>query len=376
MMQITKFLKVIGLIIVGIIFFAAVAITLFVNLSPQFGRGLSSDQKIEYASTGRFKKDEFLNDLPTVMDINYWKLIREVMASAPDRQPGKNVEVEQLDSLEIVNRAAEVTQLTWFGHSAFLLELDGKKILLDPMFGVSPSPHPWLGPKRYSKDLPIEIEQLPYIDAIILSHDHYDHLDYGSMQKLKDKVGAFYMPLGVGNHLLEWGVPGEKINELNWWETTMFGEIELVCTPARHFSGRGFFDRATTLWGSWVIKGKREKIFFSGDSGYGPHFKEIGAQYGPFDLSLMECGQYNEDWRLFHMMPEETVQAALDLDSKLMLPIHWGAFTLAFHDWTDPAERVTKTAAELNMPISTPKIGEPVIVGATEYPQERWWTKY
>ena len=163
---------------------------------------------------------------------------------------------------------------------------------------------------------------------------------------------------------------------MNWWESIDIDSINLICTPARHFSGRGLFDRATTLWCSWVIKGIKNNIYFSGDSGYDTHFKEIGDKYGPFDISLMECGQYNEDWKLLHMMPEETVQASIDLKSKLTLPIHWGGFTLAFHDWTDPIERILNKASELNMPVTTPKIGEPVTIGITTFPTEKWWTYY
>jgi L-ascorbate metabolism protein UlaG (beta-lactamase superfamily) len=295
---------------------------------------------------------------------------------APNRKPKKNIEVEKIDSLSILEHADSISKLTWLGHSAFLLEMDGKKILIDPMLGETPSPHPLRGRNRYSKELPIEIEKLPFIDAIIFSHDHYDHLDYGSIKKLKEKVGQYFVPLGLGNHLVEWGVDKEKIHELNWWDTIDFDGIELVSCPARHFSGRGLFDRETTLWCSWVIKGKKHNIYFSGDSGYDTHFKEIGEKYGPFDISLIECGQYNEDWHAIHMMPEETAQAAVDLKSDLFLPIHWGAFTLAFHDWTDPIERVTKKAKELNMPITTPKIGESVIIGNAMFPEEKWWMNY
>jgi L-ascorbate metabolism protein UlaG (beta-lactamase superfamily) len=294
----------------------------------------------------------------------------------PTRRPSKNIEVEKLDSLEIVNRNPKVTQLTWFGHSTFLLEMEGKTILIDPMFGQVAAPHPMLGANRYSEDLPIKIEQLPYIDFVILSHDHYDHLDYKSIKKLKGKVGAYYTPLGVGNHLASWGISAEKINELNWWDTVNVGDINLVCTPARHFSGRGIANKESTLWASWVIKGEKESVFFSGDSGYGEHFKEIGDKYGPFDIALMECGQYNKSWSAIHMMPEETAQAAVDSKSKLVLPIHWGGFRLAMHSWSDPVERITVAAANLNIPVTTPRIGESLVVGDSIYPQEKWWEEY
>ncbi len=371
-----KAIKMIGFSIVTIIALIAIITALFLNLSPQFGQEATKEQKLEYAKSGHYQKGKFTNQSPSPMHVNYWKLIKKFLKESPNRNPAKDIKVVKIDSTIIENHSDGITQLTWLGHSAFLLEMDGKKILLDPMLGETPAPHPFLGPKRYSKELPIEVEKLPFIDAIILSHDHYDHLDYESIQKLKGKVGQYFTALGVGNHLIEWGVAKEKINELNWWDSIEFDSIKLVCTPARHFSGRGIFDRATTLWCSWVIKGKKDNIFFSGDSGYDTHFKDIGEKFGPFDISLMECGQYNIDWKLLHMMPEEAVQASIDLRSKLILPIHWGAFTLAFHDWTDPVERILSKAYELNLPVTTPKIGEPVVVGATNFPTEKWWPKY
>jgi L-ascorbate metabolism protein UlaG (beta-lactamase superfamily) len=371
-----KILKMIGIAIASIIALIIIIAALFINLSPQFGREATKAQKQNYLKSVNYKDGKFTNLSITKMDLHYWALIKEMLAGSVNRSPKSNIIVDKVDSTTIANHLAEITQLTWFGHSAFLLEIDGKKILLDPMLGESPAPHPLLGTKRYSDELPIAIEKLPFIDAVIFSHDHYDHLDYGSIQKLKGKVGQFYVPLGVGNHLLEWGVPKEKIHELNWWDSMEIDGIKLVCTPARHFSGRGLFNRETTLWSSWVISGSNDNIYFSGDSGYDSHFKEIGEKYGPFDITLMECGQYHTNWKEYHMMPEETAQAAVDLQSRLLLPIHWGAFTLALHDWTDPIERVTKKAQELGMPVTTPKIGEPVIIGDSNFPKLKWWEDY
>jgi L-ascorbate metabolism protein UlaG (beta-lactamase superfamily) len=310
------------------------------------------------------------------MDVKLGKALSEYTKKAPNRNPRKNIEVDKIKDDFFENYNDTTTRITWFGHSAFLMEIDGKKLLLDPMLGKAAAPHPMLGPNRYSEELPLKIEDMPEIDAVIFSHDHYDHLDYTSVKELKDKVGVFYTPLGVGAHLQAWGVPGEKIIELDWWDKTEFEGLELICTPARHFSGRGLFDRATTLWASWIIRGERHKVYFSGDSGYGKHFKEIGEKYGPFDISLMECGQYNEDWKYIHMMPEETVMGSIDLKSKLVLPIHWGAFTLAFHDWTDPVVRARKKAQELDFPIATPRIGQALILGDTGIPNEQWWLEY
>ena len=364
----------IGISIIVIMSLMVIIVSFFLIFSPQFGKAQSKEQKIEYEKLKNFENGKFINTNPTEMDIHYWALIKEILKSSNTRRPAMNIDVEKIDSIAIEN--TNITQLTWFGHSTFLLEIDGKKILIDPMFSEKPSPVSFIGTKRYSKKLSIEIEKLPFIDAVIITHDHYDHLDYTSIKKLKGKVGKYFMPLGIANHLIMWGVEKEKIKELNWWGSVEFDSIKLICTPARHFSGRGLFDRSNTLWCSWVIQGEKVNVFFSGDTGYDTHFKEIGEKYGPFDISLMECGQYHKDWKLFHMMPEETVQASIDLKSKLSMPIHWGAFTLAFHDWTDPIERALKKANELNMPVTTPRIGEPVIIGDAIFPTEKWWTQY
>ncbi|MBC8214987.1 MAG: MBL fold metallo-hydrolase [Candidatus Marinimicrobia bacterium] len=362
----------ITLIIGLIVIFGA----LFMSCNPQFGKHATKKQIEEYAKLEYFKNGKFINLNPSPMDINYWKMIKEWTKNAPNRNPSNDIIVEKIDSTTIENHNADITQLTWFGHSTFLLEIDGKKILIDPMLSKTLSPISFLGAKRYSNNIPIEAENLPFIDAVILSHDHYDHLDYKTIKQIKNKVGEFYAPLGVGNHLKSWGVNEENITELNWWESVEFDSISFVCTPARHFSGRGLFDRASTLWCSWVIKGSKDNIYFSGDSGYDTHFKKIGEKYGPFDISLLECGQYNEDWKLLHMMPEETALAAIDLKSKLAMPIHWGAFTIALHDWNEPVERMLKKANELNLSVTTPKIGESVILGKDTFPTEKWWKNY
>ena len=371
-----RILKMIGLWLLGIIFLGILGVVLFMTLSPQFGGSLSKEQKAAFGQLQNFKNGKFQNLQASPMDMNFRKVFKEMMNKSPNRSPNENIAIQKVDSVSITSLSAETTRLIWFGHSTFLLEMDGEKILIDPMLSRSPSPVSFAGSKRFSDEIPIEVAKLPFIDAVILSHDHYDHLDYKTIKQLKNKVGQFYAPLGVGNHLRSWGVDTSIIHEVNWGDSIQHEHIHLVCAPARHFSGRGLFDRAKTLWCSWIIQGKKHNIFFSGDSGYGSHFKQIGAQYGPFDISLLECGQYNENWKHLHMMPEGTAQAAVDLKSKLMMPIHWGAFTLAFHDWTDPAERAVAKAKELNMPITTPKIGEPVVVGEKYFPNEKWWTNY
>lgn len=375
MNKIKKILKMIGLVIGGILLLILIAGTLFINLNPAFGGKPTEAQKQMYKESGLYRAGKFKNQIPTSLDMGLGELagtIIEFIKGGPDRQPSGDIPVRKLDSLNIINQAGKDTRLTWFGHSAFLLEIDSMNILIDPMFGPSPAPHPWLGPKRFYSEFPIEIDNLPEIDAVLISHDHYDHLDYGSILKLKDKVGTFYVPLGVGPHLKEWGVDENKINELSWGEEINHESLKLICAPARHFSGRGILDRNSTLWSSWIIHGS-SKIYFSGDSGYGPHFKEIGELYGPFDFAMLECGQYNRRWETIHMMPEQTVQAAIDLNAEAMMPIHWGAFTLALHSWIDPVERVTAKADEMGVKVATPIIGESIVLNGKELPNKRWW---
>jgi L-ascorbate metabolism protein UlaG (beta-lactamase superfamily) len=306
------------------------------------------------------------------MGITYmFTIIKDLIKGNPKRKPKGPIPIEFLDN-DTLNDNQE-TRVVWFGHSTLLVEIEGKRLLLDPNFANSPSPFPLIGGKRFSKVLPIEPERLPPIDVVILSHDHYDHLDYRSIMQIKDTTSLFCVPLRVGNRLKRWGISKEKIKEFDWWNELDFAGVTLACTPSRHFSGRGLFDRNKTLWCSWAILGRQTRIFFSGDGGYGSHFAEIGEKYGPFDLTLMECGQYDKRWSDIHMMPEQTVQAHLDVKGNRMIPIHWAAFSLAFHDWTEPIERITKAARERNVDVLTPKIGEFVNIRSAEYPKSNWW---
>ncbi len=363
-------------IILSLIILLIIIGVLFINLSPQFG-GLASKQQQELFSKSKHYKDgKFLNNGGVKMEMSLkdsFKAMWILFKSNSKAEPNKNIAVQKVDSISIANYNSK-TRFIWFGHSTFLLQIKGKNLLIDPMFGDVPAPNPLLGNKRFSNELPIEIEKLPSIDAVLITHDHYDHLDYESIQKLKGKVKLFFTPLGIGIHLLKWGVEKERIIELDWWQEIKFDDLTIRCTPAQHFSGRGISDREKTLWCSWIIQSADENLFFSGDSGYASHFKEIGEQYGPFDFAFMECGQYNNLWPLVHMFPEETAQAGLDIKAKKMMPIHWGAFKLASHSWTEPVERISKKAKELNVDLVIPKIGEIIEIGLNDseeiYP---WW---
>lgn len=359
-------------IIIAII---TLVVILFVNLNPQFGGKTSAEKKIVFEKSNNYKDGNFINTNEVSLEMSMKDMGKTLLAyfkSQPNTVPDEVVSVEKIDSLNIASYN-DKTRLIWFGHSTFLLQIEDKTILIDPMFGNVPAPHPILGSKRFSKELPIEVEKLPEIDAVLISHDHYDHLDYESIKALKKKVNVFYTPLGVGNHLEAWGVQKDKIIELDWWQEVELEELQLICTPAQHFSGRGLTDRTKTLWSSWIIKSETENIFFSGDSGYAEHFKEIGAKFGPFDFAMIECGQYNEKWPDIHMFPEESVQAGIDLKAKTIMPIHWGAFKLAMHTWIDPVERFSIKAKALNIPIRTPSIGEVIFINDNSINSEIWW---
>ncbi|TRZ40274.1 hypothetical protein CEQ21_04880 [Niallia circulans] len=323
-----------------------------------------------------FSKGKFKYPNETPIDYSFKALLPvmlDYIKGNPNKRPTETLRVQQISTLTSKSNKASVT---WLGHSTSIIQLDGKLLLLDPNFEAYSSPFK-LGGKRYSKELPIEVHNLPELDAVLISHDHYDHLDSKTIKKLTNKVKMFLVPLGIGSHLQRWGIKAEQIIELDWWEEAEFFGLTFRCTPAKHSSGRGMFDHNATLWCSWIIEGKDEKIFFGGDSGYGPHFKEIGDKYGPFDVTLLEAGQYdNSGWWPLHMLPEETVQAHIELQGKTLLPIHWGAFTLAIHDWDEPIERVLKAAVERNVIVAAPRIGENVDIGSTQGPVFPWWRIY
>lgn len=288
-----------------------------------------------------------------------------------NRRPAKNLEVIDISRNDVA--ISINSRLLWFGHSSFLLQLNGKNIFIDPMLTAVAAPHPWLGANRFNAQSPLDFDEIPDLDAIIISHDHYDHLDHESILQLKDRTTHFYVPLGVGVHLESWGINSDRITELDWWQETSLDDIQLVCTPLQHFSGRKLRNGQSTLWSSWVIKTDSESLFFSGDSGYADHFKEIGEKYGPFDLALMECGQYDQRWSDIHMLPEQTAQAGVDVKADVIMPIHWGSFKLALHSWKDPIQRVTRQANTLNLPVITPQIGEWIPLINTDNKQYNKW---
>jgi L-ascorbate metabolism protein UlaG (beta-lactamase superfamily) len=285
--------------------------------------------------------------------------------------PVDPIPVRRLDraALEALDPAA--THIIRLGHSSHLLKLRGRYWLIDPVFGERASPVSFAGPKRFHVP-PITLQELPAIDGLILSHDHYDHLDVPTIEALTKRVEHYYVPLGVGARLQDMGVAPERITEFDWWQAQSVGAVTLTATPAQHFSGRTLWDRNRTLWASWVITSGDARIFFSGDTGYFDGFKLIGERFGGFDIALLESGAYDSHWPSVHLTPEETVQAFVDLRARLLFLVHNSTFDLAFHPWREPMERVAALAEQQGLPLATPQIGEVLTLGR---PREnrQWW---
>ena len=341
-------------------------------LQASFGK-LPKDARLERAKQSpNYRDNRFQNRIETqtlAEGVSYFGMMIDFFGKGVNREPADTIPSIKSD---LKTDFAENPTIIWFGHSSFLIKINGKNILVDPVLSERASPVQYAGAKSYPGTMIYTADDFPEIDLLVISHDHYDHLDYNTVLSLKKKVNLFCVPLGVSEHLLHWGIDSNRIEEFDWWDSKqLLPGVELIATPARHFSGRGF-TRDKTLWASYVLKTADHRIFIGGDSGYDDVFKIIGEKYGPFDIAMLECGQYDPQWPYIHMMPEETVQASVDLRAKVLLPVHWGKFTLALHPWNDPIKRASIHAATLDVAITTPVIGEPVVLDGA-LPKEAWW---
>ena len=343
---------------------------------PELGTAPSGEHIKKIAESPNYDKktERFVNRNQVEYDkamqgFDYSAMLKKQVFGKEVRAPSEQLPQEKPD----LERFLASSSLTyhWLGHSTILLRLDQKTLLIDPVF-TNAAPIPWAVKRFQAPVLPLN--ELPTIDLILISHDHYDHLDRESILHFVDTETKFIVPLGLSSHLIGWGISEDRITELDWWDEFSFAELQIACTPSQHFSGRLGPRGNTTLWASWVVVGVEERFYFSGDSGYDAHFQAIGDKYGPFDVAFIESGQYNPIWPMTHMFPEESVQASSDLSAKKVQPIHWGMFVLSTHDWFDPVSRMLEGSKEKNFKLMTPIIGEEVIVEEDQtFPL--WWTK-
>ena len=316
----------------------------------------------------QFRQGRFFNTYnPETPNQGPMPTLMQFMMGGEGRKPKGRLPV--LDPRHNWTKApASGLRVTWLGHSSTLVEIDGHRILTDPVWGSRVSPIPGIGPKRFQPP-PVKLADLPKLDAVLLSHDHYDHLDYPSVRALAKMGARFVTSLGVGLHLEAWGIPPEHIVELDWWEKTKVGGLEITAAPAHHFSGRALHDRNATLWSSFVLCGDRHAVYFSGDQGLSSAFLDVGARLGPFDLAMIEVGAFHPAWGTVHLGPDNALTAWKYLGSGKLLPIHWGMFSLAMHPWEEPAEVLLSKASDGLM---MPKLGES-IEPAQAGPAQAWW---
>jgi L-ascorbate metabolism protein UlaG (beta-lactamase superfamily) len=350
--------------------------TFVTMIKKQFGGKITQQWKQHYGASPNWKDGVFQNLEQTQTVIDWRKIpgiVYRQLKGHKQGYPAQELPVVAFNSNDFFKDNGQ-SKFIWYGHSVVLMRLANKTILIDPMLGDDASPVAPTKIKRFSTDTLNIIDTLPEIDLILLTHDHYDHLDYASIQKLKSKTKKYGVALGLKRHLISWGIEADRITEFDWWQDEVFDGIKITYTPTRHFSGRGLSSIARCLWGGWALKTEKENIWFSGDGGYGKHFNEIGKRLGPFDFAWMECGQYCVDWHQIHMFPEESVQAAMDAGVKVAMPVHWAGFNLSYqHAWYEPADAFVHHAQLQSLPCITPEPGKIFQVNSATV---EWWKKH
>ena len=366
-----KMIKTAGMIILILILAlaaAAVAILLFLQFSPSVGNVPDEEEQRSLSErSGQYDGAAFRNE----------NSVRTM--TGEERYPGsrktpKAVLPARKPSL-LPDPGAEDLTFTWLGHSSFLLQIGGKTVLADPVLSDRSSPVSFIGPKRFS-ELPLTAEELPDIDVLFISHDHYDHLDRKTILTIKDRVSAFVVPLGLDAVLRGWGIPEEKIVSLGWWESAEIGGLDVTLTPSQHFSGRNPLKGNRTLWGGMYVRSDRYRVYYTGDGGYYDVFGTVRERLGAPDLMIAECGQYDPAWAQVHMFPEQTVQAGLDAETSWLIPVHWGAFCICSHAWDDSIRRVTAAAESAGLPLATPEIGRTISFAQISECRDAWWERY
>ena len=357
--------------LVGLAATLAMAGALSTSGCASLGASPSGESLARLGSSPEWRDGHFENAQPVWTDTRRMLLRR--FETTPGQVPDMPVPALHSDGRQLATPPASGLRVTWFGHSSSLIEIDGLNVLVDPLWSERISPVGWLGPKRWYPP-PIALKDLPRVDVVVISHDHYDHLDHDTIVAMKDGKSVFVVPLGIGAHLQRWGIPPGRIVELDWWQSAPFGKVRIVATPGRHASGRlwPFSDR--TLWCGFAIIGPRHRAYDSGDTGMTPAFDDIGTRLGPFDVALIEAGQYDADWPDLHLGPEQAVEAARRVQASVLIPVHWGLIALAHHSWTEPVERVVIAARCSRTPLMTPRPGESVEPALRPLPlTPAWW---
>ena len=349
-----------------------IAVLVFLQ-QPKFGGLPSGESLVQIEKSDNYKDGQFqnLSHTPDLAEgVSYYTVFKEFFFEKSKRdKPKEKLPSQKTDLLSL---SPNENVVVWFGHSSYFIQADGKTILIDPVFSGSASPVSFTTKAFAGSDV-YTVADLPKIDYLFISHDHWDHMDYSTLLELKQKTGKVICGLGVGEHLKKWGYDPANIIEKDWNETILLAEGFIMNTaPARHFSGRGL-KRNKSLWMSYILKTPTLNLYLGGDSGYDSHFKEIGDTFGPFDVAFLECGQYNEYWKYIHMMPEQVVTAAQDLQAKRLMPVHWAKFSLGLHDWDEPIKRVTAEAEKQQLPLLTPMIGEKASLNDTTQVFTKWW---
>lgn len=358
-----------GLAVTGLL--AALLGALLITGCAAFGSQPSGERLAQTRQSPEWLGDRFENPQALWSDARgAWT--RLLLGPSPTHAaPDAPLPVVATDAAALARPPASGLRVTWFGHSSALVEIDGSKVLVDPLWSERASPVPWVGPRRWYPP-PIALDALPAIDAVLISHDHVDHLDHATIVAMKSWRTVFVVPLGVGAHLSGWGIPEQRIVELDWWQSTRVGALELVATPARHASGRTTTRTNRTLWAGYALIGAQHRAWYSGDTGFHDTLPMIGERLGPFDVTLIEAGQYDALWPDSHLGPELAVEAHRLVRGKTLIPVHWGLLQLGAHGWTEPPERVLAAAQVRGVTVRVPRPGQS-IEPTQSAPPERWW---
>lgn len=347
--------RIIGLVL-GAALMTATVSAVAIDRNDAFGRPATGDRLTNMQSSPRYRDGKFVNPIRTGQIDGMAGVAWKFLTDHADREPSEILPLHRPDPKSLVAQGDDRLRVTWMGHSSMLIEIDGHLVLTDPVWGKRASPVSFAGPARFHP-APLPVEMLPELDAIVISHDHYDHLDASTIKRLKGRKTRFFVPLGVGAHLESWGIPAARIVEFDWWQAVTVGKLRLISTPARHFSGRGVLDRDHTLWSSWALIGPKHRVWFSGDTGPFDAFDEIGRRLGPFDATMIEIGAWNKAWRTVHLGPEAAANVHRQVRGKVMIPVHWGTFNLALHAWDQPIVKLQEIAAREGITLGVPIVG-------------------